>query len=72
MMERAIPGLCAARPAWGGGGAAATFSISPTGDDAGPGTEARHPNSPAPGMEMRVSGLSPLCPTSGDYSMPQD
>lgn len=32
-------------------------------------TEARHPNKPAPGLEMYVSGLSPLWPTFGEFSI---
>jgi hypothetical protein len=34
--------------------------------------EARHPNTPAPGLEMRVAGLSPLWPTYGEFSIPKD
>lgn len=168
MMKRTILGLCAAWLAWGGVAVAATYYVSPTGDDSGPGTEAqpmatlqaavnrlqpgdtllvrggtyretvtfprsgtaqqpitvkacpgekvivsgcdpitnwrshqggmwkapmswtlglgrnqvfsggavmieaRHPNTPAPGLEMYVSGLSPLWPTFGEFSIPQD
>jgi hypothetical protein len=32
--------------------------------------EARFPNEPAPGLEMPVSGLSPLWPTFGEFSVP--
>ena len=31
--------------------------------------EARHPNDPAPGLEMYVSDLSPLWPTFGEFSI---
>ncbi|OGV75212.1 MAG: hypothetical protein A3K18_14160 [Lentisphaerae bacterium RIFOXYA12_64_32] len=34
--------------------------------------EARHPNTPAPGLEMYVSGLSPLWPTFGEFSIPKE
>jgi len=34
--------------------------------------EARFPNRPAPGLEMYVAGLSPLWPTFGRFSIPQD
>ncbi len=34
--------------------------------------EARHPNTPAPELEMYVSGLSPLWPTFGEFSIPQE
>lgn len=34
--------------------------------------EARHPNTPSPGLEMYVAGLSPLWPTYGKFSIPKD
>ena len=34
--------------------------------------EARYPNAPAPGLEMPVSGLSPLWPTYGEFSIPKE
>ena len=34
--------------------------------------EARHPNTPAAGLEMYVSDLSPLWPTFGRFSIPQE
>ena len=34
--------------------------------------EARYPNVPAPGLEMPVSGLSPLWPTYGEFSIPKE
>ena len=34
--------------------------------------EARYPNTPAPGLEMPVSGLSPLWPTYGEFSIPKE
>lgn len=34
--------------------------------------EARHPNEPAPGLEMYVAGLSPLWPTYGEFSIPKE
>jgi len=34
--------------------------------------EARHPNKPDPGLEMYVSGLSPLWPTFGEFSIPKE
>ena len=34
--------------------------------------EARYPNAPAPGSEMPVSGLSPLWPTYGEFSLPKE
>lgn len=34
--------------------------------------EARHPNVPAPGLEMYVAGLSPLWPTYGEFSIPKE
>jgi hypothetical protein len=34
--------------------------------------EARYPNAPAPGLEVPVSGLSPLWPTYGEFSIPQE
>jgi len=34
--------------------------------------EARYPNTPAPGLEMAVADLSPLWPTYGDFSIPQE
>jgi hypothetical protein len=34
--------------------------------------EARHPNTPAPGLEMYVSDLSPLWPSFGRFSIPQE
>ncbi len=34
--------------------------------------EARHPNTPAPGLEMYVSDLSPLWPTFGEFSIPEE
>ena len=34
--------------------------------------EARHPNTPAPGLEMYVSDLSPLWPTFGEFSIPAE
>ncbi|MBL7038613.1 MAG: carbohydrate-binding protein [Pirellulaceae bacterium] len=34
--------------------------------------EARYPNTPAPGLEMYVSDLSPLWPTFGEFSIPQE
>ncbi|MFH1922826.1 MAG: right-handed parallel beta-helix repeat-containing protein, partial [Planctomycetota bacterium] len=34
--------------------------------------EARHPNTPTPGLEMYVSDLSPLWPTFGEFSIPGD
>lgn len=34
--------------------------------------EARHPNRSAPGLEMYVSGLSPLWPTFGEFSLPKE
>jgi len=34
--------------------------------------EARHPNAPAPGLGMYVSGLSPLWPTFGEFSIPRE
>lgn len=34
--------------------------------------EARFPNSPAPGLEMPVADLSPLWPTFGEFSIPQE
>ena len=33
--------------------------------------EARHPNTPAPGLEMVVADLSPLWPTFGEFSIPK-
>lgn len=33
--------------------------------------EARYPNAPAPGLEVPVSGLSPLWPTYGEFSIPK-
>lgn len=35
-------------------------------------SEARYPNTPAPGLEMYVGGLSPLWPVFGEFSIPQD
>ena len=35
-------------------------------------TEARFPNKPAPGLGMVVSGLSPLWPTYGEFSIPKE
>lgn len=34
--------------------------------------EARYPNKPAPGLGMYVSGLSPLWPTFGEFSIPKE
>jgi len=34
--------------------------------------EARHPNVPAPGLEMYVADLSPLWPTYGEFSIPRE
>ncbi|MBC7288681.1 MAG: carbohydrate-binding protein, partial [Armatimonadetes bacterium] len=34
--------------------------------------EARFPNDPAPGLEMPVADLSPLWPTFGEFSIPQE
>lgn len=34
--------------------------------------EARFPNEPAPGLEMPVADLSPLWPTFGEFSIPQE
>jgi len=34
--------------------------------------EARYPNAPAPGLEVPVSGLSPLWPTYGEFSIPKE
>jgi hypothetical protein len=34
--------------------------------------EARHPNVPAPGLEMYVADLSPLWPTYGEFSIPKE
>jgi hypothetical protein len=34
--------------------------------------EARYPNVPAPGLEVPVSGLSPLWPTYGEFSLPKE
>jgi len=34
--------------------------------------EARHPNAPAPGLEMYVADLSPLWPTFGEFSIPRE
>ena len=34
--------------------------------------EARHPNAPAPGLEMYVADLSPLWPTYGEFSIPKE
>jgi len=34
--------------------------------------EARYPNEPAPGLGMYVSGLSPLWPTFGEFSIPRE
>lgn len=34
--------------------------------------EARFPNTPAPGLEMYVSGLSPLWPAYGEFSIPRE
>lgn len=34
--------------------------------------EARHPNKPAPGLEMYVADLSPLWPTYGEFSIPTE
>lgn len=34
--------------------------------------EARHPNRPAPGLEMYVSDLSPPWPTFGEFAIPKE
>ena len=34
--------------------------------------EARHPNTPAPGLAMYVADLSPLWPTYGEFSIPRE
>jgi len=34
--------------------------------------EARYPNEPAPGLGMYISGLSPLWPTFGEFSIPKE
>ncbi|MHB8897674.1 MAG: hypothetical protein ACYC6Y_02885 [Thermoguttaceae bacterium] len=34
--------------------------------------EARHPNRPAPGLEMYVADLSPLWPTFGPFTIPEE
>jgi hypothetical protein len=34
--------------------------------------EARYPNAPAPGLELPVSGLTPLWPTYGEFTIPKE